>query len=363
MRDKFIVLCVFLLVIAVSVGFQLLSNGATTKPTSTTKPKVTGHDEYRGIALKLHSSDPKIPYKKYVDEIAATGANTISLVISAYQENASSTSIFVDARKIPDDSRIIALIDRAHKKNMKVILMPIVLLENPRADEWRGKISPSNWDAWWEDYTNYIMRYTNIAEKSGVEVMMIGSELLSTEKQADRWRSLIKRVRKSYKGKISYSANWDHYRPIKWWGELDMIGMTTYHDLTGGNKPTVERLMQTWKSLKKEILDWQKKINRPILFTEVGWPNQETCAQYPWNYYGSKKTDPQAQANCFEAFFRTWVDEKTVAGYVIWEWRNYPGREIAPDKDTSYVPCGKKAMEVIRKYLQRPASADKPKSK
>ncbi len=128
--------------------------------------------------------------------------------------------------------------------------------------------------------------------------------------------------------------------------------MTTYYDLTDGKEPTVDVLMASWKTIKEEILQWQSKIGKPILFTEVGWPNQETAAQYPWDYYRSAdKPDPTAQANCFEAFFRTWITEKAVAGCLVWEWRSYPGQDIGP-QDTSYVPCGKPALEVIKKYYR-----------
>ena len=184
-------------------------------------------------------------------------------------------------------------------------------------------------------------------------MFIVGSELISTESQEQRWRELIRRVRGLYKGYLSYSANWDHYRQVKWWDALDIIGMTTYYDLTEGKPPTLERLLASWKLIRKQIVDWQKKINRPLLFTEVGWPNQETCAQYPWDYYrATTRPDEGAQANCFEAFFRTWQGREEVAGYLIWEWRNHPSQKIGP-QDTSYVPNGKKAMQVIRKYLRK----------
>ena len=139
-----------------------------------------------------------------------------------------------------------------------------------------------------------------------------------------------------------------------------MIGMTTYHDLTGGDEPTIERLMKQWRGIKKDILSWQAKVNRKILFTEVGWPNLETCAQYPWDYTKDGNTAPEAQANCFEAFFRTWIGEKQVAGFLVWEWRKSPSDDTSPDKDTSYVPCDKPAMDVIKKYYQYPSPSSQP---
>jgi len=348
-KDKVIILAAFLAVLGVG-GYLVHRGGQGRLDAGPSKPSAAG--EFRGISLQLNSAHPAVPYEKYIDQIATTGANTVSLVVSGFQENCSSTSIFIDARKVPPAERIKKLVARAHSRKLRVVLMPIVLLENPQSDEWRGKISPTKWDAWWEDYGSFVCHWARIAQDSGVELLMIGSELVSTESQTRQWRRLIARVRKIYTiGRLSYSANWDHYKVPAWWGDLDVIGMTTYHDLTGGKAPTLENILAGWRPIKKEILAWQKTINRPIIFTEVGWPNQPTCAQYPWDYYRSDKTAPQAQAACFEAFFQTWIKEPAVAGILVWEWRNYEGQNTGPDKDTSYVPCDKPAMEVIRRYF------------
>ncbi len=354
-KDKLLVLVIFVVIIGAVVGLQLVRGGADRViEKNISPPPLEPGEMFRGIALQLRSGYSKHPYERYLREIAKTGANTVCLVIAAYQENGASTSIFIDLRKTPSDDRLRQIIAAARKNNLSVVLMPIVLLENPREGEWRGKISPSKWDDWWEDYTNYILHYARIAEESKVELFMVGSELVSTESHTKRWRELIRRTKKTFSKLLSYSANWDHYRPVKFWDDLDIIGMTTYYDLTGGKKPTLRRLLDSWKPIKKDILSWQAKMhpNRPIMFTEVGWPNQDTGAQYPWNYYQSQKTAPVAQANCFRAFFETWIDEPSVAGFLVWEWQNYPQQDTDPKTDNSYVPKNKPAMDVIRRYFR-----------
>jgi len=354
-RNKLTILVFFVIVLGLTVGLQMLhgnGDGEPAAPPPPARPNLVG--QFRGVSLQLHNGDANHPYEQYISEIAETGANTLCLVVTGYQENGSSSSIFIDGRKSPSPAKLRKLIDHAHRLNLRVILMPIVLLDNPRDGEWRGKIAPPNWDDWWERYTNFIMHFVHIAAEKKVEGFVVGSELISTERQEKRWRTLIARVRKHYGGLLSYSANWDHYRVVSWWDDLDMIGMTTYYDLTGGKDPTLPRLREAWKPLRKEILSWRAKINRPILFTEVGWPNQVTCAQYPWDYYRSPdKPAPEAQANCFRAFFQTWADREEVAGFLVWEWRNHPGQKTGP-KDTSYTPIGKPAMDVISKYLNAP---------
>jgi len=316
--------------------------------------------EYRGVGLQLPSNDPDNPYEKYVEEIARTGANTILLSVAALQENGSSSFVSIDLRKVPSNERLEKIIKLARDLKLKVGLMPIVLLENPASGEWRGLIKPREPNKWWEAYENYILHYAKLAQKTGVEILSIGSELISLEEETEHWQQLIAKVRKAYKGKLTYSANWDHYeKEIKYWGDLDLVGMTTYHDLCGDKKPTLDVLIDTWKPIKKKILEWQQTVNRPILFTEVGWPNLETAAKEPWNYCRTDvQPDPELQARCFEAFFMTWKDEPKVAGLFVWEWRNYPGHEGGP-KDPSYYPGGKPAMDVILKFFKASAAADK----
>jgi hypothetical protein len=361
-KGKLLVLAVFVVVVGVAIGIQRLGPfraGPTTVPGSppAVSPALKPVDvrQFRGFSLQLQSANPRHPYERYVDEIAGTGANTVCLVVAAYQENGASTSIFLDSRRVPSATRMRRLMAHARRRKLHVVVMPIVLLENPRAGEWRGAIDPKNWDHWWEDYYNYVLHYAQIAQAGEAKIFVIGSELVTTEKRfADRWLDLIRRVRKVYHGHLSYSANWDHYRPVTWWDKLDIIGMTTYYDLTGGKKPTLPRLLKSWQPIRKDVLAWQREIRRPILFTEVGWPNQVTAAQFPWDYTRSPdKPDPTAQANCFDAFLRTWIGEPCVAGFLVWEWRSYPGQPIGP-KDTSYVPCGKPALNVIRKHFQAP---------
>ena len=364
--DRLLVIVVFVLAVGGIVAYKLLGNGKPDRPDEVAArergPVIASQPrEFLGISLALHSSWDEHPYEQYIREIAATGADTICITVFGYQENASSTSIFIDARKTPSQRRLRELLEycrrddpKTGKHALKVVLMPIVLLENRRGEEWRGTIRPSNWADWWRRYTDFILYYAGIAQDTGVDVLMVGSELLSTEGQEDRWKRLIAQVREVYKGRLSYSANWDHYRAVRFWQYVDIIGMTTYHDLVGNEKPTPDVLRASWRRLKGAILPWRNENHphHPILFTEVGWPNQVTCAKDPWNYYAARKQPaPEIQADCFEAFFSTWMDEPAVAGYLVWEWRNHPSQPVGRE-DTSYVPCGKPAQKVIEKHYR-----------
>lgn len=307
-----------------------------------------------GISLQIHSGDKDWPTDKLLDEIASTTANTVCLVIHGYQENASSNSIFIDTRKTPSAGVLANAIRHAHMKGLRVMVMPVVLLSKRRGNEWRGQIAPASWDEWWNDYTAFILYYAQAAQSEGAEFFCVGSELITTETQTYRWAKLIGDVRNVYSGMLTYSANWDHYEVPAFWKDLDMVGMTTYYDLCGMSDPTMQTLLESWQKLQKNILAWQATVKKPIIFTEAGWPNQTTAAKFPWNYYKSPdQPDPQLQARCFKAFFDTWAQQQAVAGFLVWEWRYHPTVETSPEKDTSYCPAGKEAMNVINDYYRQ----------
>ena len=327
-------------------------------PATSSRPTSRAFDkQLRGLSLQMHLSAEDHPYEQIVGDIAKTGANCVKLVVTGYQDHGGSVEVKVEPNRAPSDTKLKATIAAAHKDKLTVVLMPIVLLASPREGEWRGKLDPKaddgGWDKWWESYTKFILRYAKVAQDAKVEMLMVGSELISTERQTERWEALIAEVRKVYGGKLSYSANWDHYRPVKFWDKLDVVGMTSYYDLVGDDKPTREKLLQSWAKIRDEILEWQQTINRPIVFTEVGWPNQVTAAKYPWDYYrSSDKPDPQLQKLCFETFFETFGQLPWVSGTLVWEWCTSPTQDTSPEKDTGYCPKDKPAMKVILEFFK-----------
>src|SRR4051794_6315627 len=122
----------------------------------------------RGIAMQIQDPRNLDDYLKGVDQIAATGADTVELVVSGRMEHGRSSRIFIDQRSSPSRAQLEQLIDRAKQNKLRIMLMPIVLLEAPRGNEWRGTISPENeagsaWDAWFESYQNMLRYYAEIA--------------------------------------------------------------------------------------------------------------------------------------------------------------------------------------------------------
>lgn len=308
---------------------------------------------FRGVAMQLQRVDwIETEYRKSLDEIAALGADTVLFVVDAHMENGSSSVIYVDMRLTPTPAQLGNIIDYAKAKGLRVVLMPIVLLDKPRSyREWRGTIKPESWPDWWESYRALLHHYSWIAEVHKVDVLVIGSELVSTETKVDEWRTTIAGVRKTFKGMLTYSANWDHYSDIPFWDQLDLIGMNSYYTLGENNRVRTEEIQKNWAPYKAKIVDFSRRMGKPVVLLEAGWCNLANAADEPWDYTRTEiPIDLDLQKRLYEGFFQSWWGEPRMAGFMIWEW---PPGDGGP-RDRGYTPEGKPAEKVLREWFKKP---------
>ena len=318
--------------------------------------KLTGLP-YRGVAMQIQSMHSMDAYHKNVDEIAAIGADTLSIVVDCRQENGSSSRIFMDLRMTPGPAELAKLIKHAKDRNLRVVLMPIVLLDNPRGNEWRGAINPESWEGWFESYRAMMAHYAEVAEQNKVDVFVVGSELVSSETKLSEWTKTIRSIRKTYKGQITYSSNWDHYRAVPFWDQLDLIGMNSYWNLGKVGDRTLSRreitpatVKQRWTEIQEDLFSFTRSIGKPLILLEVGWCSVSNAAHEPWDYtQATVGLDPDLQRILYEGFFQSWWGNANLGGFMIWEWTPCEGGP----RDRGYSPEGKPAEKVMREWFKK----------
>jgi hypothetical protein len=237
------------------------------------------------------------------------------------------------------------MVRRAHALGLKVFLFPILDVQNRKAAEWRGAIRPGDWDAWWRGYRRFILHYASLSQRTGVELYAVGSELVTPEGMTARGKELIDAVRKLYRGKLVYSANWDHYAPVSFWNLVDVVGLTAYYKIAETATATEAEMAAAWRGIRAKLLAWSRKIRRPFVFTEVGYPSITGCAIYPWDYTRRTATNLEEQRRAYGAFIRTWRGVKELQGVFFWDWYGEGGKE-----DRSYTPRGKPAEKLVREW-------------
>ena len=314
---------------------------------------------FRGAAMQLQRVDwIDTEYRTSVDEIVELGFDSVLFVVDGHMQNAGSSRIYLDVRLTPTPAQIGSMIDYAKGKGLRVMLMPIVLLDKPRtATEWRGTIRPDDWSDWWLSYRDFMRHFAWIAESHKADMLVVGSELVSTEKQADEWRKTIDSVRQVFKGLLTYSANWDHYKDIPFWSQLDLIGMNSYYTLGDNHRVSVDEIERRWKKIQDNLLGFQKQVGKPLVLLEAGWCPLQNAAHEPWDYTRSEvPIDLELQRKLYEGFFRSWHGVEGFGGFMIWEWTVGDGGP----KNRGYTPEGKPAEKVLREWLAKPRWTVKP---
>jgi hypothetical protein len=350
MSGRAIIVSAVVVYVGVMLGCVLFAPTETNTASAAVLAERSVQLPLRGVALQVNRLDwMDTVYHEYIDKIRDVGADTVLFTVDTYQENGHSTCVFIDVRSVPDKDSFGRLIDYAHSKGLRVVLMPIVLPYRPKTeDDWRGKFAPDNWDDWWASYGQMMWYFATLAENHKVELLVVGSELVSTESQTDRWRSLIKDVRGWYKGMLTYSANWDHYDEsyIKFWDALDVIGTNSYWTLGKDHNVKVDEIVTNWKEIQKPLLELSRKVNRPNVLLEAGWCSMTNSAKDPWDYTTGDPVDVELQRKLYEGFFRSWYGVKGFGGFMIWKWGG--------DGDgKGYSPEGKPAEAVLREWLKK----------
>ncbi|MBU4346171.1 MAG: hypothetical protein KKH29_02455 [Candidatus Omnitrophica bacterium] len=219
-----------------------------------------------------------------LEELARTGAEWVAIVTTYYQDRFDSTAIYA-TEITPSDESIIHVINRAHQLGLKVMLKPHLNLLDRKDGLCRLDIGFQNqhdWQAWFTQYLDFILHYAKMAEETGAELFCIGTELSFTTQKQEFWKdSIIPSIKRVYSGELIYAANWDTYENIRFWNELDYIGIDAYFSLTEKGSPDYEEIEAAWMRKVDEVERYQKKINKPIIFTEIGYRSCEFSAVRP----------------------------------------------------------------------------------
>jgi len=301
-----------------------------------------------GAVLGLHSQDPKEDYHRQLDELAAAGFEHVCLLFSSFLDNARAIEIRRDHVRCVRDNRLLATIRYAKRKGFSVMLLPIVLLLESGEDDWRGTLRPADPGAFWLSYDEFLCHYLDIAEFGGADIFSIGSELGSLESQTEIWNRLIAHARGRFRGFLSYSANWDHVHVPRFFGKIDLVGMTAYFSLSDKRDPSPEELVAGWREIAGRLQRSVGMLGKPVIFTELGYASQDGININPWDYVSNEdEIDLDEQAACFRAFNTVVPSMTFLRGAYFYDYFERGG----PD-DHSYSPRGKPAFEEWKRWAR-----------
>ncbi|CAM1359386.1 glycoside hydrolase family 113 [Tenacibaculum xiamenense] len=287
-----------------------------------------------------------IPVKK-------VSANYVSLMPFGFIENVNSSTVHFNSSKQWFGETVAGVEQYAEKfkrEEIKIMVKPQIWVWH---GEYTGLITMKTEDDWKQlekTYSEFILKFAEVAQKVNAEIFCVGTELEKfVVTRPEYWKSLIADVRKVYTGKLTYAANWDEYKKIDFWKELDYIGIDAYFPLSDKKTPTKDDFKKGWGPHKKEIISIKDKFEKPILFTEYGYRSVYYTGKQPWDSNRVEgKVDLRSQKIALQALYEEFWEEPWFAGGFLWKWfHNHD--QVGGNDNNRFTPQNKPAEEIIRK--------------
>lgn len=274
------------------------------------------------------------------------GANSVALVPYAF--TAAPDEATIRFRTLESDARLSRSVAQARRAGLAVMLKPHLWAGR----RFHGDISfrdEDRFDAWFEDYRDWMLHYARFAQAHGVEILSIGNELAGLTMREDAWRGLIAQVRRIYLGPVTYAAHWEReLERIAFWDALDYIGVNFYFPIAREGAPPQPDSPEILAAMRR-ISQLQSDFHRPVLFTEVGFPALATAASRPWEE-NSSALDAALQSRCYEIWLDRFAQAPDVTGMFWWKW---PSHGRSSPFDPSHRPLAKPALHVLGEWFKR----------
>ena len=242
------------------------------------------------------------------------------------------------------------MIQLAKKQGYEIMLKPHVWKRHGAFTGHHSYSNEGDWEAFEISYSKYILDFAALAEKEKIALFCIGTEWEEFVKQRpEYWSNLIKEIKKVYTGKLTYAANWDEYKRIPFWKELDYIGVDAYFPLIEDQTPSITQVQCALLEPLNELRIISNTNNRPILFTEFGFRSVDFTAKNPWESSREGGVNLQGQENASEAFFKTFWKQDFISGGFIWKWfANHT--KVGGITNNGFTPQNKPVEKVISKW-------------
>ena len=325
------------------------------------------------LQKQAHHHSPKVqsvtldarrpPPTEILPQLKELGATHVTLIQFGFQQSIETREIRMNphARWYSEsDLGAKELAQSADSLGMNIILKPHLWLGQYNSEgQLRSTIGYSEenlWQEWEANYTKFLLYYAHLAEEIDAEILVIGTELSrSTRERPQYWQSLITKIRTVYSGKLTYAANWwDEYEQIQFWDQLDYVGIQAYFELSYEPAPTNDMLKAGWEPHIQTMSDLSKHLNRPVLFTEIGYRNVSDAAAKPWRWPSHDEIDQIApdndlQVQLYHVFFNELWHKPWFHGAILWKWHGAP--EQSRTASIGFTPQGKPAEALIRQWF------------
>ncbi len=319
------------------------------------------YDKARVAGMTFDARNPHS--EEDIDRLQDLGVTHLTVIPFGFQQTVDTPSIRMntDARWYSEsDAGIREIAQQLDARGMHLIIKPHIWVGEYSAEGQNRKDigfdSPQEWEEWEAQYHRFIMHYAELARETDAAMLVVGTELARAVHEREHfWRALIDDVRKVYDGRLTYAGNWHgEYDTIPFWDALDYIGVQGYFPLADEEDPSVADLKQGWDEHVAELRNVAESVQRPVLFTEIGYRSVHYAAERPWAWPQrgqANEVDPDEalQARLYQAYFERFEDEPWLAGSIWWKWKP----DGQGDRPLGFTPQDKLAETVLRSGFNR----------
>ncbi|MGL4382395.1 MAG: glycoside hydrolase family 113 [Bacilli bacterium] len=270
------------------------------------------------------------------------GLSHIALCYLAFQATPFSVDIDYQSTKTPSKEVLIELITYAQSLGLKVILKPML---DCLDGTWRAHINffdidapcEPSWPQWFKSYNKYLIEQAQLAQTTKCCMLVIGTEMIQTERRSNDWINLIKEIRKVYDGLITYNTDKYQEGNVLWWEHVDVISASGYYPLN--------ELPSQIKRIKALVDLYQK----PYFFAEAGCPSTTNACLSPHDWKIKGEYDPLEQAIWIEDFINNIKDQSWIYGITWWGWSAHA---LTLKDDKGYDVYQKQSQALIKAFYQ-----------
>lgn len=280
------------------------------------------------------------------------GVNTIGVLLEGHMADVHAREIRGPSADERQAAR--AALEDAAELGLATVLVPHLYLDD---GGWRGDIAPNDEaqaDRFWAAHDRFILEAADVAEAGRASLLSIGVELKGLSSKPDtkgRMAQLASRVRERFRGRLTYSANWDEAEQVVFWDTVDIAGVNGYY-------PLLPDPVRGAESVHRRLAALADLAGREVLVLEVGYRSGPMSHLRPWEWPQDvpDDIDQLAQARAWAAVLSQWLGAPEVRGLMVWVIPTDPD-DPASEPPNGFNPLNKPAEEVIRRaFTQAPGS-------
>lgn len=297
-----------------------------------------------------------------LDSLAKLNVNAVAIVPYTFMRGPDN----LGPLPIPDrlgmetDAAVTHSVKEAQKRGWAILMKPQIWIGG---GHWPGDVkfeTEEGWNTWFDNYEDWIIHYAELCEANNVDALCIGTELVHTTlTHPEKWRKIIAEIRKVYKGKLTYAANWgEEFEGFSFWDDLDVVGLNSYYPLSPKQDPSDAALLAGAKEWMIKANNISAKAGKPLWLTEVGFRSAKQAWLNPHAAASDRPVSNDCQERCYHALMLATEEAPMLEGMFVWKWPSYLGRgkrksdhhDGKPGR--GFTPGGKPAGEVLKRYYQ-----------